>query len=1204
MSDLVHTDPIPVRDVAPIEEDARARAGAAQSLASDARASVWVAANAGTGKTKVLTDRVLRLLLNGAPPARLLCLTYTRAAAAEMANRIHAQLGTWASADDTELAKDLRTLLGEPASDELSSRARRLFARVLDTPGGLKIHTIHGFCQSLLRRFPIEAGVAPHFRVLDELDARTLLIDAQEHVLAALREDGAAGPDDALLGALAAVTERVHETRFAELMAGLIGARGRLADMLARCGGADGYGHALRARLGILAGETRESVLSAACADDAFDGVGLRAAAAAMVDRGQKTDQQRGAVIADWLAAPQQRPDGMESYLGAFFTDKGDRYAKLLTKALSEPHPEMLDTLHAEADRLEAVRAKLRAIEIATASQALMTLAAAIIAAYQARKAALGVLDYDDLILRSRALLAGREGEAQASAAAWVLFKLDGGIDHVLIDEAQDSNPDQWALVKALSEEFFSGLGAGAPADPELAEAPRTVFAVGDVKQSIYSFQGADPDAFTAERTRFATRVKAAHGDWREIPLTVSFRSTAPVLNAVDRVFALPEARAGVALDGAKIRHMAARAGHAGLVELWPALPVDEDDAPQPWQPPVERRQIQSARQRLALLIAQAIRDMVAGGERLESRGRPVEPGDILVLVRRRGGFVEELVRALKSVDIPVAGADRMKLTEQIAVMDLMAAGQACLLPDDDLTLACVLKGPLIGWSEERLFDLAHGRSGTLWAALQAHAGSDPHCAAALAALQSWRAKADYLRPYEFYADLLGLGGEAEAEPSDAAERPASGRARLIGRLGPQARDPIDEFLAQALAYERAHTPSLQGFLHWLETADLEVKREAEPTRSETVRIMTVHGAKGLQAPIVFLPDTLQPPSGSGRTGVLWDLDAPGGPLPLWSPRTSGDDPMASAARAAARDKEADEYRRLLYVALTRAEDRLYVCGWQTKKRPPADCWHELVRTALAPVAETVDDHPALVPGSDEAVLRLSAPQTAPPKAEPEQEGPLVAAGEPVPAFLTMAPPPEARPPRPLAPSRPDDPPPALSPLAEPGGTGAAPPYRRGLLVHRLLEILPELPPPDRAAAAKRFLTRPVHAVPEREADDIAQSVLSILSDPRFAPLFGPNSLAEVPIVGTVGDRVVSGRVDRLVVSEDSVLVVDYKSQRRAPERPEQTDPGYLRQMALYRALLCTLYPDRAVSCALLWVDEPSFVSLPDPLLDAFAPAG
>ena len=1133
----------------------------AQRRAAQPRASVWVSASAGTGKTRVLINRLLWLMLDGTDPSRVLCLTFTRAAAAEMANRLNEELAKWATSRSGALAQTLQELTGRLPDDATIARARQLFARVLDTPGGIKIATLHAFCQTLLRRFPLEAGVPAEFAVMDERSSREALIEAGERLVASARD----GNDRALAEALAIVARHAPEERFASLMAALAAERGKLSQVLRR-----GHGelrHRLEAALSIQKGATEETLIAGFCALGSGEEARLRAAAAALAG-GSPSDLRHGAAIAGWLAAGERRDRILDDYAGVFLTAKGEVRKILITReAARSAGCDACEILAAEAERVKSFRNAQTAAALADASCALIRLGGALIEAYAERKRAQGVLDYDDLVTLTLNLL------RRPGIAPWVLFKLDGGLDHILIDEAQDTNPEQWEIVAALAEEFFAGEGA--------RDRLRTIFAVGDAKQSIYSFQRADPRAFLEVRRHFEARIDAARQDWRVVPLEISFRSTEPVLRAIDAIFRHPAAHDGVALDGSEIRHLAARAGHAGLVELWPpAVPLPEEP-PDPAALPVARHRVAEPRTRVAGAIAATIGRWLETGEALEARGRPVRPGDIMVLVRRRNEFVGDLLRALKQRGIPVAGADRLVLTDQLAVQDLVALGRFLLLPEDDLTLATVLKGPFFGIDEETLFDLAHARGDErLWNRLRARAAADPKLNLLVERLSSLLDRADFIPPYELYAELLGAGG---------------GRRALLARLGAEAEDPVEEFLGLALAYEREHAPSLQGFLQWLAGGEIEVRRDFGARQRDEVRILTVHGAKGLEAPVVFLPDTMQLPNAPDT--LLW---AEQGGLPLWCPPRGTAVPFYTAERQALRARQLQEYRRLLYVALSRAQDRLYICGWQTRDSSNEICWHALCRAGLAEIAAPFAFDATQLIGADGwsgEGLRLAGAQTALPVGEPAAVPTRAARSLPV--WAKEAPPAEPDPPKPLAPSRPSGAePPALSPLAIAGRDR----FKRGLLVHRLLQSLPELPAGERDSAARRFLALPTHGLAGAEQDEIRRETIAVLCDPDFAALFGPNSQAEVPLVGLIGGHAVSAQIDRLLVEDGRVLIVDYKSLRPPPAVEQGVAPVYLRQLAIYRAALSRIYPRHEIRCALLWTEGPRLMPVSPETLASYLP--
>jgi ATP-dependent helicase/nuclease subunit A len=1059
-----------------------------------------------------------------------------------------------------------------PATEATLRTARALFARVLDLPGGMRIGTIHAFCQSLLRRFPLEARISPHFQLVDDRDAADALAEAAEDML----RDAGLGPRQEALVTLAGL---VGAREFQGLLRTLIDRRDPLNTALAL--GPEQLEAAQRRVLGVTAPD--QSALLAAAVTWPDEPL-LRAALQRIATDASPRCQERAAALLDWLGcAAEDRAAHWPVWVDGFLRDgdvpRGD--GAFVNPKLAAAAPELLDACRAEAERVAAVQDARRALGMAALSAALLRLAAPVAGAYAARKEAAGRLDYEDLIGRTRDLL-------REPGTAWVLYKLDGGLDHLLLDEVQDTAPAQWRIAEAITAEFFAGLGARDPQDKGREAAPRSVFAVGDGKQSIFSFQGADAAEFDRARLRLGERVRTAGLRWEERPLEVSFRSTTPVLDLVDAVFADPLAAAGVA-PPATLRHFADRAGQAGVVELWPLAPPPDPEDPPPWTVPEAYQAQGSAPQALAETLARWIAGAI-GTMDLPARGRTLRAGDVLVLVRRREGFARALLRALKSAGVPAAGLDRMVLTEQPAVADLLALADALLLPEDDLTFACFLTSPLGGLTDAGLMDLAMDRRGSLAAELRARAGERAEWAAAWRFFATLLARVDYATPHALFAEALG---------------PLGGRARLFSRLGAEAGEPVDELLAGALEYARAHPPALQGFLHWLRRSAAEVKREQEAA-GETVRILTVHGAKGLQAPLVILPDTTALPPDEGA--LLWGEDpATRVPVPLWGPRKALRCAAAEELRAVSAARRMEEHNRLLYVALTRAEDRLLVCGWAPARPLPETCWYSLVAKGFdALPAREVPFGPPLAPWPGVARLHEAA-QTAPPRAE---ERPALPPPLPPPSWLGRAPgwipaPLPAEPPRPqpLAPSRPEGVefgpvPPALSPLAAREG-GA---LRRGRLVHALLQHLPTLPPGVRAAAARAWLTRPGHGLNAAEAEALAAQVQAVLDHPALAPLFGPGSRAEVPLSGVVAGMVVGGLVDRLAVLADEVLVVDYKTNRRPPVEAAQTPVAYLRQMAAYRSVLAQAFPARRVRGFLVWTESAQVTELPPVLLDAHAP--
>ncbi len=1161
----------------------------AQRKAASPATSAWASANAGAGKTFVLTARVARLLLAGQDPARILCLTYTRAAAAEMTNRLFALLGRWSTMPDTDLTQALSGLIGDDIPPTDLNAARRLFARALETPGGLKIQTIHAFSQSLLGRFPLEAGLAPAFDLMADQETE----DAIKDILGTLLQYA---DDKGLTEALDILLAEGSETGFEDLVRTLLGLRLTLQSLTLTDENLSRAIADIHKALGCAPGATEHSLITEAMTPPALDLEALEATASALLS-GSKTDVERGESVLAILKESDPHK-AYEQYRQIFLTGKGEaRKRGLMTKGLAARHGGLMQFLEKEMIRVLHLEDRIKAAKCAMRSGAMLTLAARLYRRYGALKLRKGLLDYDDLLDRTLTLLQGD------GAGAWVLYKLDAGIDHILIDEAQDTSPTQWEIIRRLADEFFTGNSAA-----EARDRARTIFAVGDEKQSIYSFQGAEPAAFARMRRHFENQTGATGSPFAPVPLTLSFRSAPAILQAVDFVFAEERSARMVSVGGETVRHEPLRKNDTGVVELWPLAVSDEVADSNAWDAPLDRVRVGSGMAKLAARIATTIAGWLKDGEWLAAKSRPIRPGDVLILVRRRNAFADHLIRDLKRQGIPVAGADRLKLTDHIAVMDLIAAGRFALLPRDDLTLACLLKSPFIGLDEDDLFTLAHDREASLWQALKDRGGEHPHWTRARETLERILARGRVLPAAEFYGWLLGENG---------------GRRDLLTRLGADAADPIDEFMALAETEDGEAALHLEAFLDQVERKAPEIKRDMDTGKDHgaqgEVRVMTVHGAKGLEAPVVILPDTCSMPDGKHDPKVLTsdqDPEDKNPPLALWRGRQTEDPEEATRLRAALAEKREAEYRRLLYVAMTRAEDRLYICGYQGKDATlPEGCWYALCQTALEDVAHTIPS-PWRTTG-DEEILRLGAPDSAPASSQSSEatETPSSPASAPftaapstpaLPDWARASAPAEPDPARTLAPSHiaadtvPSETPlPVMPPLARQRGDR----FQRGRLVHKLLQMLPDAPRDDREAMALRFLTHPVHGLAEETAQALYAEVKAVMEDPDLALLFGPGSRAEVPIAGhatALGQGIViDGQVDRLVVTPDLAAVVDFKTDRPAPEDSSAVADPYITQMALYRALLQDAFPGRPIACVLLWTAGPHAMTLPAARLDA-----
>jgi len=1079
-----------------MSEARKSAATKAQIAAAWPARSAWVSANAGSGKTRVLTNRVARLLLNGTLPGRILCLTFTKAAAAEMQNRLFKQLGEWAMMPDAPL----RTALAEMGEENLPEaqllHARSLFARALETPGGLKIQTIHAFCESLLHRFPLEAQVSPDFELLDERGAKALRAEVLDELALEMPEDFAefiekAGEPEGYLHDILKHQE-LFEHRF--------------------------YEDAAAEALGAEPGLTEDLILA-----NVLDGVTdeeIGALVGAMLRNDKGHDPKAAKALQDYKAAPVSAALAM---LEAVFLTSGNR-----RKTTSFPNRKTKDAFAGAFDlvsqfieRVYAARQSRLALVALGKARVLHGFAAGFLVRYNTHKSARAVLEFEDLIRKADALL------RDSDMAQWVLYRLDGGIDHILVDEAQDTSPLQWDIVKALAEEIYAAAAEGGD--------PRTVFVVGDEKQSIFSFQGADPHEFADVKTLLHERLDAVEAPMFEGSLQCSFRSAPPILNLVDQVFS-GDARGGVA---GEISHISVDDSLPGRVELWPFYEKEPAEELLPWDAPVDALPPSDPVLLLSEDVATRVAKIIASKVVLPGKPRSVQAGDFLILVQARGDLFKALLKDLKAAGVPVAGADRLKVAEELAVKDLLALLQFAANPQDDLALACALRSPLCGVSEAALFTLAHGRKSSLWDAVRPDE-----------MLSDLLNHVDFDRPFELLARILIHH---------------KGREKLLARLGPEAEEGVDELLRQALEYERSEAPSLTGFLNWVKADELEVKRQFN-NEDNLLRIMTVHGAKGLEAPIVILPQTVKKANNQGKAVLALKngLAACGAGV--------AELPEALAeVRRAQQALQTEEKMRLLYVALTRAESWLIMAGSGDRKRVPEN-WYDPIAEALGALGAAPREHGRLVLENNWELETGEALKT-------------LKTNVALPDWLSQPAPKVIKPPRSKSPSD------LGGAHTISGATPAADALLRGSQIHTLLEHLGNMPEDGREVAAKKLLETPLAGV--------VDEALKVLNAPALAAVFAPETQHEVAVSAVLPDiGPISGRIDALLIG-DTILAVDFKSNPQVPETPEAIPEGFLRQMAAYAAALSQVYPDREIKTAILWTATQSLMDVPTQLRDA-----
>lgn len=1139
-----------------------------QATASDPHLSAWVGANAGSGKTFVLSRRVIRLLLNGADPSKILCLTFTRAAAAEMSERVFAALANWTTASDADLRQEIETLTGRSVPSEELNKARTLFAQALETPGGLKIQTIHALCERLLHQFPVEANVAGHFEVLDGVGKQKILRQAQRDILMEADHN----PGGQIAARLSEVIARTSDLGYQKMMRSFLKDQRKIMKWIAEAGGASGAIEALKRELGVGGNDTVAGLRDQMLDLPNFPISYLKGLSRELLASSVKFIAQ--GELASIILNDGSSEDRHQALMRFFFTRAGEakKLSSIASKAIVKDFPDLEERLHKEQERLIELIDKAKAVVTIDATRALLALGVEVADRYAAHKASAGMMDFDDLIEKAASLL------EQPDAAAWVHYKLDQGLDHILVDEAQDTSPRQWDVVKHLADEFFTGQSA--------REVNRTLFAVGDEKQSIYSFQGASPEKFDDMHRQFKKQAIQAEKQFEQVALSLSFRSTSDVLGAVDEVFQ-SDVLAGH-LTSVYTPHTAARNNQPGFVELWQpfAKPPGTEHQGQWWQP-LDHLGEASEKVQLAIRIAKKIREMIGDGGRLDATGEAITAGDILILTRKRGAQVDAINRALKAEGIAVAGSDRLKLMDNIAVIDLLSLVDFVLLSEDDLALAGLLKSPLIGMGEDDLFTLAHDRSGTLWNELfvRANKGETPYVNAFLE-LDKWRREADFVPPFDFFLRILSRDNKRQA---------------FLGALGRETDEVLEAFLSEVITYEQNEAPTLQGFASWFRESVVEIKRDMDAARDE-VRIMTVHGAKGLEAPIVFIVDGSMPYHPSHQPDILSLGEDGEGPF-IWRQPKENKTEKQGQALADVHESTMAEYYRLLYVAMTRARDRLYVVTTANEEgQPIADGWFNTIQQSLVASehCQELNNDVGEVQGWR---WQINAQTTFMRQEDDEQQQETVHP----PSWLFEAAPELKEEVSLLTPSRAGG---EIDEIEWQADLDMGEDFegviasQRGTLMHRLLQYLPSIRKERRLPVALGYLQQELPNVTAMVVAAIAQECIAVLESPKTAFIFGEAGMrSEVPVSGKINlngkVHLVRGEIDLLIVNDNTVYIVDFKTNRAVPQSVDQTPIAYRRQLALYRAVLQPVFPDKQITPILLWTKGTVLMPLDNQSLDA-----
>jgi ATP-dependent helicase/nuclease subunit A len=1043
-----------------------------QNKASNPEISTWVSASAGTGKTKILTDRVLRLLLKGEGFDKILCLTFTNAAAGEMKQRITTALDTWSKLDKHILAKELNKIIGREATTQEISIARSLYDSYLKAEDSINIQTIHSFCQKLLKKFPLEASVSPSFKIIDEIKVDYILSQIKKHLMY---------QDD-----LEPITEYLsinfHELIIDEILSEIIQHKAQFLKS--------------KASLDNFKNKSIKLILELQNSNDSY------------------YDLIKQSPVIQNIVAFKATTKELKEF---FLTQQSQKKKRIVTQKIAKAGSNLYSDLETIQDQIYTLDQKEKAEKLKNHSKLLFLLGSKIIEKYENYKSIKALLDYDDLIIYACKLL------NDSAAKEWVLYKLDGGIDHLLVDEAQDTSNDQWSIIKALIDEFYSGH--------EAEKNNRTVFVVGDEKQSIFSFQGADIDSFSHMNKFLKKKMSGARRHFENVNLEISYRSAKEVLDVVYHVFNRVREQMPGVFSSTLNQLQAFRSDHSGSVELWPICST-KNLTNEFW--PIIKSEVDtiSSKVQLAQKISSYIKHKLGSGQILAATNKAIAPNDFMILFRKRDEFTKEVISALQNDGVPVAGLDRITLRENLAVQDLLSIGKFVLNCQDNLNLATLLKSPTIGINEAFLYDISIKRGKhSIWDYINlTQHSSEKHriLFEQLSIFLEIYQKTNVKTFFQYIVDILGF------------------RETLNIFCGPDSNDAIDELLYACQDYASENNNSLQSFIFWIQSSNSSIKRDS--SSSDKVKIMTLHGSKGLQSPIVLLCDTTSLPTNNNH--FIWDKDGN-----CLSARSATDAPdYYRDLYQLEQEKIYSEYLRLLYVGMTRAEDHLVVCGYTGNKSIAENCWFELVNKAMKEIAVEVEDG-RLIYGTNSDHFNSIIDKSP----EIQRIEYFYPKNQILKKHVTKEP----------------------HVQYIPTSLWQITPAQYGVIFHKILED---------SVAAKEISSMHTHpligTLDKKSQKRIKKSIKLIAANIEFNRLIEHPTLTELSIGTLHNEKVKLGRIDLMIHLNKEIIIIDYKSDLNHAINLDTIPKNYINQLLSYKEIVEKIYPDHKIYTKILWLES------------------
>ena len=1097
--------------------------------------SSWVSANAGSGKTFNLINRVVRLLISGVAPSKILCITFTNSAAEEMKVRLLDRLAEWVTMESNELLFHIESLLETKFTDGESRKlillkARQLFAEVLEEQSSLRISTIHSLCETILRHFSVETGIPFDFKIINEIEQRALIEE--------LLQEFAVESNQAFIN-INKIIKPSSEAALTDFTLEIISDQERLIKE-------DFFEYFPEFTEAVSEGEINNS--NSQKLRSKISSKVLKTLIEAFSTGGNES-QIHGKMIEDSYSSEQENFFEVMEKVFLTLEKKPRDHKRFPDKKVLEKYPQIISTIKKITDLILDIRRDCQTKDLYLKTKKVKDFGKEVVSKYEKKKLEKNSLDFYDLLKKVKDLL------CKDGMMSWVNFKIDATLNHLLVDECQDVSPIQWEIINRIAGEFFDNWAA--------VQESKSIFIVGDEKQTIYSFQGADPLTFTKVKSFYSKKLKSVGSNLIDLDLNKSYRSSPLILNYINKVFSDPNS-----LGVKVVKPHQGTKSLPGRVEIWP---IDQKQktiiSPKVWWESVSETNSSDSKEIFAERLAKEIRVILAEKFIPDENSdcikfRKVMPNDIMILFRSRSPLYYEIIEQLNRQHLPTQGADRIILNNDISIKDIISLLKFLDNPLDDLSLAEALKSPFFNISEAKLFEFAYNREESLWLSFLNNSSESD----IITEISNLLSQVDTLTTYELLEMILVEN---------------SGMEKLINRLGSEVYETVEAFLGYVSEFEDNNISSLASFLNWFSKNKLEIKRPPNK-EGRQIKVMTIHASKGQESPIVILPDTLNHSIKMTQSKLVKSKNS----IFFKQEKLERCQKISEIERANLVENEFEE-NRLLYVALSRTKYWLIISAngktleesWYQKcllayeqmsseeftvsnevsgqKMVLEYNWHRESNKAnhtIDPVIENINMGVKLKEIDVNKVEKEKLSPTSLKKIYPKPYSRTERINESLDKNMSLI---------------------------------------RGNLIHSLFEKLSKVENSKRQIVAKNIAKIHFPELKENYVESAIAETLSVMRAKENKRFFSREARFEITIMGALeGIGKINGKIDCLLINDKEIEIVDFKTDRNPPKSVSEVSAAYIMQLGIYSSLIQRSFPDLPIFSYILWTKSNSIMPI------------